>query len=350
MRLERELLAARDRGEAPVDERRAPAFEAFAQSWIEEGRSGWKASTLAQYQQILKSQLVPALGAHRVSAITESRIRHVITALHDAGLSARRINLTLLVLKMILRTALRRRYLRDDPTETIRSLREPKAEVDPLDSEEVAGFLAACPAWWRPYFTVACWTGARPNELAALRWGDVDAGRGIVRIRAGRYRGKDGPPKTASSVRDIDLLPPVVDALKAQRAQQAAERLKAGRGAPEPGQDYVFTGPEAGLLNVNALRDRVWYPTLTKAGLRRRIMYQTRHTFASNALAAGEAPSWVAAMLGHTSPEMLFSVYTRYIPNRTRRDGSALLSRMSERTDAEASDLAGSAVLPKYSR
>jgi integrase len=57
-------------------------------------------------------------------------------------------------------------------------------------------------------------------------------------------------------------------------------------------------------------------------------MYQTRHSFASNALAAGEPPSWVAAMLGHTTPEMLFSVYARYIPNRTRRDGSALLARM----------------------
>lgn len=79
-------------------------------------------------------------------------------------------------------------------------------------------------------------------------------------------------------------------------------------------------------------------------------MYQTRHTFASNALAAGEAPSWVAAMLGHTSPEMLFSVYARFIPNRTRRDGSALLSRMTERTDAETTEPASAAVLPKYSR
>jgi integrase len=166
----------------------------------------------------------------------------------------------------------------------------------------VTAFLAECPPWWRSYFTVAFWTGARPNELAALHWGDVDAVRGILRIRAGRYRGKEGPPKTASSVRDIDLLPAVVEALKAQKAQQAAERLKRGRGAPEPGQDYVFTGPEGGLLNVNAFRDRFWYPTLTKAGLSRRTMYQTRHTFASNALAAGEAPSWVSAMLGHASP------------------------------------------------
>ena len=101
---------------------------------------------------------------------------------------------------------------------------------------------------------------------------------------------------------------------------------------------------------MNALRDRYWYPTLTTAGLSRRTMYQTRHTFASNALAAGEAPSWVAAMLGHASPEMLFTVYARYIPNRTRRDGSALMHRMegTETGTKPAGEVA--AVLPKYSR
>jgi hypothetical protein len=34
-------------------------------------------------------------------------------------------------------------------------------------------------------------------------------------------------------------------------------------------------------------------------------------------------------MLGHTTPEMLFTVYARYIPNRTRRDGSAFAGRMA---------------------
>jgi integrase len=350
VRLEREILAARDRGERQPDERHAPLFEVFATQWIEESRAGWKASTVAQYQQVLKSQLLPAFSDLRVSAITESRMRQLLTQLQDGGLSARRINLALLVLKMILRTAVRRRFVREDPTEHVRGLREPKTEVDPLDPDMVTAFLESCATWWRPYFTVAFWTGARPNELAALHWGDVDTARGILRIRAGRYRGKEGPPKTASSVRDIDLLPAMVEALKAQKAQQAAERLKHGRGASEAGQDYVFTGPEGGLLNVNALRDRVWYPTLTKAALTRRTMYQTRHTFASNALAAGEAPSWVAAMLGHASPEMLFSVYARYIPNRTRRDGSALMHRMEGTEMVTRSTEEAAAVLPKYSR
>jgi len=34
---------------------------------------------------------------------------------------------------------------------------------------------------------------------------------------------------------------------------------------------------------------------------------------------------------GARQPEMLCSVYARFIPNRTRRDGSALVSRMDVR-------------------
>ena len=239
VRIERELIAERDRGERPPDERNAPMFMTFATTWKEERRAGWKASTLAQYEQVLKSQLAPAFRDLRVSQITESRVLQLMTHLQDEGLSARRINLILLVVKSVVRAAVRRRYLREDPLSDVRTLKEPRTEVDPLAPEEVSSFLAVCPTWWRPYFTVAFWTGARPNEMAALKWGDMDWASSSFRIRAGRYRGVEGTPKTPSSVRDVDVLSPVADALRAQQAQQAATRLKLGQGAPAVGQDYV---------------------------------------------------------------------------------------------------------------
>lgn len=67
-------------------------------------------------------------------------------------------------------------------------------------------------------------------------------------------------------------------------------RLKRGVEKTEAGKDYSFTGPEGGFLNLNYLREMNWYATLAGAKLRRRTFYQTRHTFASNALAAGENP------------------------------------------------------------
>ena len=62
---------------------------------------------------------------------------------------------------------------------------------------------------------------------------------------------------------------------------------------------------------------------LRHLGLRRRRPYQTRHTAATLWLAAGENPEWIARQMGHTTTEMLFRVYSRYVPNLTRRDGSA---------------------------
>ena len=120
------------------------------------------------------------------------------------------------------------------------------------------------------------------------------------------------------------------NALKAQHAQEAAMRLKRREGKPDAGQDYVFTGPQGWFINLNFLREMIWHPTIDAAMLRRRTFYQTRHTFASNALDTGENPKWVADMLGHKSTQILLDVYEKFVPRRIRRDGSALVARMRE--------------------
>ena len=48
-------------------------------------------------------------------------------------------------------------------------------------------------------------------------------------------------------------------------------------------------------------------------------------------LASGEAPEWIARQMGHTSTEMLFRVYSRYVPNLTRQDGSAMERLLASR-------------------
>ena len=319
----REILHKRDYGEPTPNPRHAPTLEQVAQEWIEHHRPEWKLSTLAQYLNVLATHLKPAFGNDRVSHITGPRALDFRTKLYDAGLSPRRINLILLVLKMIQKAA---RY----PLIGVKMLREEPTEIDPLTSEEVEAMLAKCPAWWRPFLTVSFWSGARPGELAALKWANVDWRTNKFRILARRYRGDESTPKTPSSTREVDMLQPVIEALKTQRAQQAAMRLKRGEGKPDAGQDYVFTGPAGGFVSLNFLREKIWYPAIDRAKLRRRTFYQTRHTFASNALAAGENPKWVADMLGHKSTQILFDVYEKFFPRRTRRDGSALVARMRE--------------------
>jgi integrase len=88
--------------------------------------------------------------------------------------------------------------------------------------------------------------------------------------------------------------------------------------------EYVFCNREGKPLDNDNFGSRVWYPLLRHLGLKKRRPYQMRHTAATLWLASGEAPEWIARQLGHSSTEMLFRVYSRYVPNLTRQDGSAI--------------------------
>ena len=85
-----------------------------------------------------------------------------------------------------------------------------------------------------------------------------------------------------------------------------------------------FPNREGNPIDNKNFVDRVWAPLLRHLGLELRRPYQMRHTAATLWLAAGENPEWIARQLGHTNTEMLFKVYSRYVPNLTRQDGSAM--------------------------
>jgi integrase len=80
--------------------------------------------------------------------------------------------------------------------------------------------------------------------------------------------------------------------------------------------------------------NRVWYPALRRLGFKRRKPYQTRHTTATLWLAAGENPEWIARQMGHSTTRMLFTVYSRFVPNLTRMDGSAFERLLSQNQEA----------------
>ena len=119
-----------------------------------------------------------------------------------------------------------------------------------------------------------------------------------------------GPTKTIESRRDVEMLPIVEQALRDQRAENSS----AG--------PWVFPNRDGGPLDITNLRERVWRPAIQRAKLRPRTLYQTRHTFATLMLEAGESPGWVARQLGHTNAEMVYRRYHKFIPNLRGRDGA----------------------------
>jgi integrase len=58
------------------------------------------------------------------------------------------------------------------------------------------------------------YTGTRPSEAAALKWGTVDLLASRAAIQWSRTLGEENAPKTEASARTFSLLPNVVDLLK----------------------------------------------------------------------------------------------------------------------------------------
>ena len=152
----------------------------------------------------------------------------------------------------------------------------------------------------------------RTSEIDGLKWDCVNFDRREISIRGALVNGEMGPTKTLGSQRDIAMSQLVYDALLEQKARTFGK------------SEFVFCNSQGNPMEYRNVNRRVWKPTLALLGLKHRRAYQTRHTAATLWLAAGENPEWIARQMGHSSTEMLFRVYSRYVPDITRQDGSAM--------------------------
>jgi integrase len=294
--------------EPPPAEAAAPALGAYAESWLEERRAVLTLATTYDYDRLIKALLLPSpLAQKPIDEINDGDINRFIGELsHRKGLGGqligpRRINMIIARLRTIFSTAKRRKLIADDPMVFVQNLREPKAEVDPFTLEEAERLIDTATGQDRAIITVLIFCGLRPNEALALRWEDVDFDREQLRIRRSIHRFAGiGLPKTASSEREVDMLPPVVDEMQEQRARTQL------RG------DLVFVNDTGGPVDLTNFRDRNWKRILVKASLRHRTVYQCRHTYAALQLSRGENPQYVAHQMGHTNLEMIIRHYARW--------------------------------------
>ncbi len=109
-----------------------------------------------------------------------------------------------------------------------------------------------------------------------------------------------------------------------QAARPALEALKAQKAFTYLANQEVFQNPRTGerWVGDGPIRKTLWVYALKKAGVRYRRPYQTRHTYASMMLSAGEHPMWVAQQMGHSDWTMIARVYGRWMPTADEHAGS----------------------------
>jgi integrase len=181
-------------------------------------------------------------------------------------------------------------------------------DVDPFSPDEQAAILGALTGQTRNLVQFSLWTGLRTSELVALDWGDVDWIRSEVVISKAMTQAAGGVAevtKTSAGRRSVKLLRPALEALKAQKAHTFLA------------DQEIFQNPRTHerWAGDQPIRKTMWMPAMKKSGVRYRRPYQTRHTYASMMLSAGEHPMWVAKQMGHTDWTMIARVYGRWMPS-----------------------------------
>ncbi|WP_374476629.1 Arm DNA-binding domain-containing protein [Zoogloea sp.] len=310
-----------------------PTLGTFAETWQLENQVTWRRSYQRTVSDIVTKHLLPRFGARDVGSLLREELLQFRSELAKVKgrkketLSPRRINAIMNVMSLILAEA-SDRYKFTSPYYNIKPLRIPKSDVEPFTLAEVQRILDTVREDFRDYYTVRFFTGMRTGEVDGLKWKYVDFERQLILVRETIVLGVvEEDAKTIESVRDIQMSQVVFDALKRQLARSG--RLKG----------FVFCSGTGHVLDHNNITKRIWYPLLRHLGLKKRRPYQTRHTAATLWLAAGENPEWIARQMGHTSTEMLFKVYSRYVPNLTRKDGSAFERLLSERFASSAQNV-----------
>jgi integrase len=295
-----------------------PRLTQWFDQWVEENEASWKGTYQEKLTMIFNKYISPVLGKKKVSDITKTEVLQLRANLakvrrgeKQKPLSAGRINQVMGLLRQLINEAADR-FDFNTSYRGIKPLRMERTQVDPFSLDEVQLILDTVRHDFRNYLAVRFFTGLRTSEIDGLKWENVDFERNQIHVKSARVDGEETSTKTIGSVRFVEMSSIVKKALEEQLEKRIHDI------------DYVFCSPTGLPVNHRNFTNRVWHPLLKELGFRKRRPYQTRHTAATLWLAAGESPEWIARQLGHTTTKMLFTVYSRYVPNLTRQDGSAM--------------------------
>jgi integrase len=293
--------------------------------WIELKEVDLSTNSLGRYKSRMRGTLL-ALGEKMIASSirTEDLIRlrnSLLTGVQQLGRgkkmekigrSVRTVNGHMSDLGSVLKFGHDNGYLPSNPMVNLRPLRKSKAEPDPITRDEFLRIISVCShRQVANLWSLAVYTGMRHGELCALAWEDIDLIAGTIKVKRNLTTVHEfTPPKTNAGTREIHLIQPAIDVLR------DIEVILREYGKKDI-EDCTFVfNPQVSAINsrsgtyysVSSI-GQSWNTALRRAGVRHRKAYQSRHTYACWSLSAGANPNFIASQMGHTSAQMVYSVY-----------------------------------------
>jgi integrase len=285
--------------------------------------------TLERYRQIVRLYIVPRIGGLKIQKLRPVHLTKLYADLFREGgqdggpLSAGSVS----YVHRVLHRALGHAVTWGLVGQNVATVVEPPpastdAEISILNEDQIRALLAHLEGrTLKPIVSFLLGTGARRGEALALRWGDIDLDKAIVRIERSVEQTKVGlrikAPKTKHGRRKVTIPPWLVTELRTHRARQQEQRLSLGLGRAAPDDSYVFARWDGALRAPHWLSQK--FAQATKALKIDCSLHGLRHTHVSQLIAAGLDVLTISRRIGHASPTVTLGVYGHMFANTDAR-------------------------------
>jgi integrase len=266
-------------------------FENYIQTWLERRdleleRGHISKAYMREVRRYIRLYFVPFFERKSIRDIREGDLEDFKNSL-PTNLANKTIRNILGVLHKIFADAFHKRrdiaYLpkfpevpKDDPL---------TQWLPPRDQERV---LRRIKEPYKSFFICLMELGCRPGELRALKWGLVDRERRLITIAAGFDLETWKPYTKTRQNRTIPYNQKVQDCLDRQ---------------PRSLTGFVFVNSKGKYLSHRRL-DTVWFQAARACGIEVNLYQATRHSFATQKIAAGFSRDKVGQMMGHRTAAM----------------------------------------------
>lgn len=293
-----------------------------------------KPLTYSSYEVHVRNNIKPYIGAIKLASLDAPTIQRMYNQLQKRTdgkkpLSPKSIKNLHGVLHKCLKQAVDIGYIRTNPSDACVLPKIVKAEVQPLESDQIPVLYQALQGErYRLVYLIDLFTGMRQGEILGLSWDCInfDTNQIYIKKQLQKQKKKDGKfyfaPLKNSKTRTITVAPSVMVYLKEQKSKQAQMRLLAGPLWNPTGEVYkdssckalcndanlVFTH-EDGKHLVAMTVYKHFKKVMKKLDIPDKRFHDLRHSFATASLECGDDIKTVQANLGHATASFTLDVY-----------------------------------------
>lgn len=318
-------------------------FEKLAADWIRDYTltTGNKKGTIRIRTKEIKI-LNRYIAKTNIAKITTRKYQKILNDLTEQEYARNTISGVHTTAGLIFKYAIQQKLLKYSPTEgavvpkkrlTVEDIENNPIEEKYFEKEELEEFLLTVKEFGLDMdlerFYLLAFSGMRSGELCALKWSDINFEANEIRITKTIYSENNNmkeyelvPPKTAGSVRTIEVEDQIMDMLKEYQMRQKKRRLQS-RIKPEEYHDgnFVFARENGYPFlpkNIIVRMERL----LEKTSIRKHATpHIFRHTHISMLTEARVDITTIMKRVGHDDMKTTMRIYT-HVTEKMKEDAS----------------------------